>query len=189
MSADLLDWRAQLVGNLPMLRAFARSLTRNYTDADDLVQETVAKALAHCHQFQAGTNLRAWLFTIQRNAFYSNFRRGRREQPDIDGEHAAALVTPANQEWVLALKETERAIQLLPRDQREAMALVVGAGMTYEDAARVCKCATGTIKSRLARGRARLVEMLDHGYQPTPRTAPAMTLWRHQHREQVACLS
>ena len=169
MARTTFDWRAELVKAMPQLRSYARSLSRNHADADDLVQETVLKAWSHREQFQIGTNLRCWLMTILRNSFYSKCRRKHREVEDIDGEYAGALTVLPSQEWSLSLRELDRSIGQLSPDQREVLTLVVGSGMTYMEVAEICGCAIGTIKSRLARARAQLATNLDQ--RPARQTA------------------
>ncbi len=144
----------------PALRAFARSLCHNATLADDLAQETLMKAWAKRDSFQQGTNLRAWLFTILRNTFYSHFRKRRREVSDSDGEHAARLASRPTQDHALALKDFVTALHTLPEDQREALVLVGGAGLSYEEAAEICGVAIGTVKSRVSRARAKIAEIM-----------------------------
>lgn len=144
---------------LPVLRAYAQSLTRNANDADDLLQETLTKALANAHRFKRGTNLRAWLFTIERNTFYSEYRRRKREFPsamDPDGVSGAN----GSQEWSIELDAVKDALAELPCDQRDAVVMVGGIGLSYEEAAEVCGCPLGTIKSRVNRGRAGLLKLL-----------------------------
>lgn len=144
----------------PAMRAFARTLTRDPCSADDLVQEAMLKAWANRERFAPGTNLRAWLFTILRNAFCSSHRKRGREVADVDGAHAARLATRPRQDHALALREFEAALATLPRDQREALVLVGAAGLSYDEAAAICGVAVGTVKSRVSRGRARLCGLL-----------------------------
>lgn len=155
------DPREELVTHLPALRAFALSLTRNGAAADDLVQDTILKAWSNIDKFQAGTNLRAWLFTILRNTFYSGRRKIRREVSDTDGAHAARLSSKPDHDGRLALKDFRVAFDQLPDEQREALILVGASGFAYEEAAEMCGCAVGTIKSRANRGRKRLAELLN----------------------------
>ena len=155
------DFRDNIVKEIPHLRAFACSLLRNRCLADDLVQATLLRALDNQHRFEGGTNLRAWLFTIQRNLFYSDLRKYRNEVEDIDGEHASKLTTPARHLQALEFRDFRHALAQLPDEQREALVLVGAAGVSYEEAAGICGCAIGTVKSRINRGRARLTEMLD----------------------------
>lgn len=154
------DISDQIIENLPDLRGFARSLTRNRDSAEDLVQETFAKALSNIDKFKEGTNLRAWLFTILRNHFYSTMRKGKREVEDTDGIAASKLIQVPNQEARMAFEEFREAFQKLPADQREALMLVGVNGFSYEEAAETCNCAIGTIKSRVNRGRVKLAEVM-----------------------------
>lgn len=152
--------RDEILDLIPALRAFARSLTRDAAEADDLLQETLLKALASIHQFQKGTNLRAWLFTIERNTFYTKYRKRQREAPAPFDEMNGPRAQP-EQYWSVKMKALHTAVQKLPPDQREALMLVGGAGMSYEEAAEICDCALGTIKSRVSRARCRVLELLD----------------------------
>lgn len=154
-------WRDEVVALIPALRAFAWSLSRNGSDADDLVQDTLIKAWSNRDKFQPGTNLRAWLFTILRNTYYTTAVRRRRETGDPDGIFAASLSVGPTQDWSVALGSLRKALNDLPDEHREALILVGAAGLTYEEAAEVCNCALGTIKSRVNRARARLLKMMD----------------------------
>ncbi|WP_099824323.1 RNA polymerase sigma factor [Oceaniglobus indicus] len=164
-----MDPRDELVTHLPALRAFAMSLTRNPSQADDLVQDTIEKAWKNIKSFTPGTNLRAWLFTIQRNAFYSSRRKVKREVADVDGIMAASLAVKPDHDGRLALNDFRVAFEQLPVEQREALILVGGSGFAYEEAAEMCGVAIGTIKSRANRGRKRLAELmhLAEGEDPT----------------------
>ena len=152
--------RDELVDHLPALRAFALSLTRDGSSADDLVQDTIVKAWTHIDKFQPGTNLRAWLFTILRNTFYSARRKTRREISDTDGIHAARQATRPDHDGRLALNDFRNAFGQLPDEQREALILVGASGFSYEEAASMTGVAVGTVKSRANRGRRRLAELL-----------------------------
>lgn len=154
------DIKDEIVALLPSLRGFARSLARNEVEAEDLMQETLSKAIANIHQFTPGTNLRAWLFTIQRNTYYTAYHRRRREVP-IDTEAIDRLSSQPAQEWGLRLRRVHEAVHQLPPSQREALMLIAGAGLTYEEAAEICGCAIGTIKSRVNRARCRLLDLVD----------------------------
>ncbi|WP_134680939.1 RNA polymerase sigma factor [Paracoccus ravus] len=154
------DPRNELVDHLPALRAFALSLTRESSSADDLVQDTIVKAWTHIDKFQPGTNLRAWLFTILRNTFYSARRKTKREVSDTDGIHAARQATRPDHDGRLALNDFRVAFQQLPDEQREALILVGASGFSYEEAAEMTRVAVGTVKSRANRGRRRLAELL-----------------------------
>lgn len=153
--------RQEMVDLVPQLRAFARSLCRDATRADDLVQETLVRALSSLGQFTPGTNLKAWLFTIVRNEYYTYLRRGRFETLD---DRAGALPEPSvppEHEGELQLRDLNRALGQLPPDQREALILVTASGFSYEEAAAICGCAVGTIKSRVGRAREQLLRLLD----------------------------
>ncbi len=160
-SASMVEWRDAVIALLPPLRAFAWSLSRNSADADDLVQDTLIKAWTHKDKFEPGTNLRAWLFTILRNTYYTAVAKRRREVADEDGKHAARLSAAPTQDWSVAMKSMQAALQQLPAEHREALVLVGAAGLTYEEAAEICGCALGTIKSRVNRARARLLRIMD----------------------------
>ena len=155
------SWRDDVVELIPTLRAFAWSLSHNGADADDLVQDTLIKAWANRERFESGTNLRAWLFTILRNTFYSSMTRRRREVRDEDGEYASTLKSEATQDWSVAMRALQAGLQKLPDEHREALILVGAAGLSYEEAAEICGCALGTIKSRVNRARARLLKIMD----------------------------
>jgi RNA polymerase sigma-70 factor, ECF subfamily len=151
----------QLLTLLPTLRAFAIHLSRSRDLADDLVQETVTRAWTKQASFELATNLRAWLFTILRNEFYSQMRKRGREVEDRDGAFAASVAVPPSQEAAMDLADVGRALGGLPGSLREAIILVGASGLSYEEAARICKCAVGTIKSRVSRARARLRAVLE----------------------------
>jgi RNA polymerase sigma-70 factor (ECF subfamily) len=155
------DWRDSVVELIPALRAFAWSLSHNASDADDLVQDTLIKAWTNRDKFEPGTNLRAWLFTILRNTYYTAAVRRRREVRDETGKYAATLSTGPTQDWSLAIRALQHALAQLPDEHREALILVGAAGMTYEEAAEVCGCALGTIKSRVNRARSRLLKLME----------------------------
>ena len=151
---------ADLLSVIPNLRAFAVSLCGNLDRADDLVQETLVKAWSNIGSFVEGTNLRAWLFTILRNIYYSEYRKRRREVADPDGTFAAKLATAPAQSGHMDLLDFRAALQQLPSDQREALILIGASGLSYEEAAGICGSAIGTMKSRVNRARSRLAEML-----------------------------
>ncbi len=145
--------KADLIAVIPNLRAFAVSLCGNPDRADDLVQETLVKAWSNLGSFVEGTNLPAWLFTILRNIYYSEYRKRRREVADSDGTIAAKLATAPAQNGHMDLLDFRVALQQLPTDQREALILIGASGLSYEEAAGVCNCAVGTMKSRVNRAR------------------------------------
>lgn len=154
------EMKAALIGLLPNLRAFAVSLCGDVDRADDLVQDTLLRAWSNLDKFEAGTNLRAWLFTILRNTYFSNFRKRRREVEDSEGQRAAGLAVMPEQHGAVDLADFRKALDTLAPDQREALILIGAAGFSYEEAAEICGCAVGTIKSRVNRARTRLANVL-----------------------------
>ncbi|HWA63382.1 MAG TPA: sigma-70 family RNA polymerase sigma factor [Caulobacteraceae bacterium] len=166
-------FRAELMPMISHMRAFARSLCGDPVEADDLVQESLAKAWKSRASYQTGTSLKSWTFTILRNQFYSDKRRSWR-QSSLDPETAErTLVAASNPGAALELDEVRRALALLPDDQREALILVGVAGLPYEEVSAICDCAIGTIKSRVSRARHRLAEILAQGYVEVDETAPS----------------
>ena len=159
-TGDVPDPREEIVEHLPAMRAFAVSLTRNASLADDMVQDALVKAWSNLDKFQAGTNMRAWLFTILRNTYYSNRRKAKREVPDVDGTITASLSRKPDHDGRLNMMDFEVAFAKLPEEQREALVLVGASGFAYEEAAETCGVAVGTIKSRVNRGRAKLAEIM-----------------------------
>ncbi|TYR34924.1 sigma-70 family RNA polymerase sigma factor [Mesorhizobium microcysteis] len=159
--ADESTFKQDLLGAIPSLRAFAMSLAQNADKADDLVQETLVKAWDKQASFQMGTNLKAWVFTILRNEFYSQMRKRGREVQDSDGVITARLAVHPAQQGSLDLDDFRAALETLPEDQREAIILIGASGFSYEEAAEICDCAVGTIKSRVSRARSRLQEILN----------------------------
>ena len=152
--------RDAVLSAVPSLRAFAISLCGNVDRADDLVQETLLRALANINSFQPGTNMSAWLFTILRNLFRSEYRKRRREVEDADGSYADSLKSQPEQHSRVEFEEFRVALAKLPSDQREALILVGASGFSYEEAAEICGCAVGTIKSRVNRARNRLSSLM-----------------------------
>ena len=150
----------ELVALIPALRMLARSFCKNPFDADDLVQETLTKAIANASKFRAGTNLKAWLFTIMRNSFYTSAKVRRREQPGQEDCVADVLSISQSQDWSVQGNEIRASLDALPAEQREVLVLVGILGVSYEEAAEMTGCAIGTIKSRLNRARHRLLELL-----------------------------
>jgi RNA polymerase sigma-70 factor (ECF subfamily) len=150
---------SDVVRIIPALRTYARSLTRN-EDYEDLVQETLTKALANTDKYRPGTNLRAWLFTIMRNTFYTTVSRQARERTGA-AECVSALATvQPTQEWSLRGGELMRAVNALPAQYREMLILVVVLGESYETSAEICNCAVGTVKSRVNRARNMVIAAL-----------------------------
>jgi RNA polymerase sigma-70 factor (ECF subfamily) len=168
---------SDLLKALPKLRAYAISLCRSTERADDLVQEALVKALANIDTFAPGSNMIAWLYAILRNGFYSEFRKRRREVEDDEGRCAALLrIFPAQEDHVYLL-DVHDALGRLTPEHREALMLIVS-GLSYDEAAVICRCAAGTVKSRVSRARDRLTQMLgdcrpgDAGHSPVPGGLP-----------------
>jgi RNA polymerase sigma-70 factor, ECF subfamily len=153
-------FRDQMLAAVPSLRAFAISLSGSHDRADDLVQDTLMRAWKNVDRFEPGTNLNAWLFTILRNLFHSEYRKRKREVEDPEGVHAARLATRPEQGARLDFEDFQRALAKLQPDQREALLLVGAEGFSYEEAAKICNVAVGTVKSRVNRARKKLEELL-----------------------------
>jgi RNA polymerase sigma-70 factor (ECF subfamily) len=156
-------FKAELVTLIPQMRAFSRSLCRDATEAEDLAQEGLAKAWASRASFTPGTNLKAWVFMILRNQFYSDKRRSWRWSPLEPEVAERTLVAVDNPSGVLELDELRRALGMLPDEQREALILIGAGGLSYEEAAEICGAAVGTIKSRVSRARDRLALIFAEG--------------------------
>ena len=162
-SADDEGFKRELVTLIPHLRAFARTLTGDATAADDLAQDAMMKAWDARASYQMGTNMKAWTFMILRNQFYSEKRRSWR-QSQLDQEAAErTLVAVDDPEAPIALDELRQALNTLPAEQREALILVGAGGFSYEEAAEICQCAVGTVKSRVSRARKALHATLERG--------------------------
>ncbi|MDO9433362.1 MAG: sigma-70 family RNA polymerase sigma factor [Pseudomonadota bacterium] len=156
-------FKTELTGLIPQMRAFARSLCRDATAADDLAQDALLKAWNNRNSYQPGTNMKAWTFMILRNQFYSDKRRSWRST-QLDPEVAErTLVAVSNPIASLELDEVRRALAKLPEDQREALILIGAGGLSYEEVSEICGCAIGTIKSRVSRARDRLASLLEDG--------------------------
>ena len=157
------EFKRDLVALIPHLRAFARTLCGDPVAADDLAQDAVMKAWDARSSYQMGTNMKAWTFMILRNQFYSEKRRSWR-QTQLDQEAAErTLVATDDPSSPLALDELRQALVMLPTEQREALILVGAGGFAYEEAAEICRCAVGTVKSRVSRARRALQAILDAG--------------------------
>jgi RNA polymerase sigma-70 factor (ECF subfamily) len=163
------EFKEHLAAVIPHLRAFGRSLSGSRDLADDLVQETLLKAWAARKRFQAGTNMRAWTFIILRNLFLSQMRRARFKGEWDELTASKILSAPASQDRHIELSDMQRALMHLPQPQREALILVGAGGFAYEEAAEICGCAVGTIKSRVARGRVALESLMSSGKLPSRR--------------------
>jgi len=157
---SIAELKDDLLKTIPKLRAYARNLCRGTERADDLVQEALVKALAHINTFVPGSNLTAWLYTILRNEFYSTFRKRRREVEDNGDRHAARLQVRPVQEGHMHFLDVRNALTRLTAEHREAL-MLVGSGLSYQEAALMCGCASGTMKSRISRARDKLAEMFD----------------------------
>lgn len=150
----------QIVECLPKLRAFALSLTYNTTAAEDLIQETALKAFANLDKYREGTNLIAWLFTIMRNSFHTQYRRNKRMVEDADGSWAAKLASSPSQDDHIDCQMMRAALTQVPDKLREALFMVAVSGLSYEEAGRIMNVACGTIKSRVHRARKLLGQLL-----------------------------
>lgn len=165
--AQRAEFKRELTEVVPHLRAFARGLCGHSDMADDLVQETMLKAWAARDRFEPGTSMRAWTFVILRNAYLSDMRRNRFRGEYDESVAERILTAPAGQEHPVHLSDLQRALQALPDERREALLLVGAGGFSYEEAAQICGCALGTIKSRVGRARAALSQMLESGDLPS----------------------
>ncbi len=157
-----MTFEQELLSLLPRLRAYARSMARNQHDADDLVQDTVLRALAARERFEAGTNMRAWLFTILRNRFYNKFALNGRQTLPLEDAPIEALITQPAHEWAFRQSELKLALAKLHHLHREALLLSVGAELSYAEIGQVIGCPVGTVKSRVFRARKELAALLDH---------------------------
>ena len=153
-------FRDDLLKAIPKLRAYATALCRTTGRGDDLVQETLLKAWANANSFEPGSNMIAWLYTILRNEFYSEYRKRRHEIEDNEGRHANRRRVSASQEGYIHFLDVRDAFDRLTAEHREALILTVS-GFSYDEAAAACGCAVGTMKSRVSRARERLAQMLD----------------------------
>jgi RNA polymerase sigma-70 factor (ECF subfamily) len=162
------DFHRRLEGEIPRLRRYARALTRNAVRADDLVQETLVRALNKGHLWQPGTDLRAWLFTIMHNQIVNEIRRAIRDDATVDLENCSAILTATTDPTASRqLRELDHALAQLPEEQRQVILLVGLEGMSYEDAAAILDVPIGTIRSRLSRGRESLRKLMDMDVKPT----------------------
>jgi RNA polymerase sigma-70 factor (ECF subfamily) len=171
-----------MIALMPQMHNFARSLCRDAVRAADLVQEALLRAFSNIERFQPGTNLKAWLFTILRNEHYSQLRRQKFEAVGVDTSTLPEPSVLPDHDGELELRELHNALSTLPTGQRTALLLVSASGLSYEEAAGICGCAVGTIKSRVARAREMLVKMLD-GRAPRRTQRPAQPRRRAASRE------
>lgn len=156
-------FQQSLIAIIPNLRAFANSLCGNASMADDLVQETLVKAWNNAASFREGTNMRAWLFTILRNTYFSELRKRHREVEDVDGAFAEGVSVLPPQNSHMELLDFRRVFDQLTDDQKEVLILVGAEGFSYEQASEICGCAVGTVKSRVNRARTALSQRLGAG--------------------------
>ena len=185
------EFRSALVDSIPHLRAFARSLTRNRDRADDLVHDAAVRALAAAEQFTPGTNFKAWIFTILRNLYYNEGRKDHARSVPFDETTVTEHAIPPTQEAALEFSDFRRAFWQLGEDHREVLMLVGASGLSYEEAAKICNCAVGTIKSRVSRARQELTTLLSGDTlqisrsqsPPIAETDAADTLKSETHRE------
>lgn len=161
-------FKSQLAGLIPHMRAFARNLCGDPVLADDLAQDAMLKAWEGRSAYREGSNMKAWCFTILRNVFYSEKRRSWRVQALEPGTAESVLVAADDPTVGLDLLTLRHALQCLPVDQREALILVGAGAMTYEEAASICQCAVGTVKSRVNRARRGLMDLLEGRVSPRP---------------------
>ena len=166
------DFHSRLEEQMPRLRRYARALTRDVNRADDLVQDTLVRALAKQHLWQVGTNLRAWLFTLMHNQHVNDVRRSNREGGNIDvDDMASVLVANTDPTSSRQLHELERALNRLPLEQRESILLVGLEGLRYDEAASILGVPIGTVRSRLSRGREALRKLMGLDEFDTPAAA------------------
>jgi len=171
----LYEPRQEIIEHLPAMRAFAISLTRDPTLAEDILQDAIIKAWMNFSQFEPGTNLRAWLLTILRNTYYSELRKRKPEAEDVEPDDPAAPAVPPLHNGVLQMRDFRRAFSKLGLENREALLLVGGMGFSYEETAEMCGVPIGTVKSRVLRARRQLAEELDRGKGDVADTTDAAT--------------
>lgn len=155
------SWDKEILAHLPALHRYALGLVRNFHAAEDLVHDTVVKAYSCIDKFQMGSNLRAWLFTILRNTFYSGLRKHKREVSDSDGLYAATLVSLPDHDGRLAMTAFLAAFAQLSPEHRDIVTLVGVAGYSYDSAAHMLGIPVGTAKSRLSRARSQMTDRLE----------------------------
>jgi RNA polymerase sigma-70 factor (ECF subfamily) len=149
-----------MLAAMPKLRAFAISLCRNGDQAEDLVQDALLRACANIMLFTPGTNMLAWLCTILKNHFLSQCRRRRCRRCEDINDHTDSVASKPRQIAHTEYNELWEALAKLEPRQREALIMVGASGLSYDEAAKACGCPTGTIKSRVNRGRAQLAQLL-----------------------------
>ena len=157
---ELEKLRAEIVNLTPALFAFAYRFVRNNSDIEDLVQETIFRSLRSLHRFTPGTSMKSWLFTIMRNTFCTRYKLARRERVGLPVRVQDHMSTPATQDWTLQHEDVMVAVRELDADQRRAL-MLVAEGTSYAEAAKICRCKIGTIKSRVNRAREAIRHRLD----------------------------
>ena len=156
------EYEKLVIENYNVLLTYAKSLTKNFSKAEDLVQEVMIKALNKHDNFQEGTNIKAWLFTVMRNEYLSGLRKTKREKEDPDGIFASLVAVPEAQDYAYDLKIVQKRMRLAPKAMRMSFELVVLNGMQYDEAAQILSTHVGTVKSRVSRMR----QFLETGIQP-----------------------
>lgn len=174
-SGDVPTFRNEIIGLIPNLNAFARSLCNDIHEADDLAQATLMKAWHAQDRYEPGTNLKAWMFTILRNHFYSERRKAWRKN-EVNCDYLDTIMpVDAGQDSMMELADLKHALEALPARQYEALILVGAAGYTYEEAAEICGCAIGTIKSRVNRARISVTRLMERKSAVATIRAKALT--------------
>ncbi len=174
-TSDETAFQRELTALIPRMRAFARGMCHDAAAADDLAQDGLLKAWTARASYQPGTNLKAWVFMIMRNAFYSEKRRSWRSLP-LEQEVAEREIAVSDASTAVELDELRRALLLLPDEQREALILIGAAGCSYEEVSEMCGCAVGTIKSRVSRARDRLALIFAEGGIPKDDIRPSAAM-------------
>lgn len=148
---------------IPALRRYAYALLRDHDAADDLVQDTLERALSRWSLRRSDGDLRAWLFTIQRNLYVSALRQGQRRGAHVELDASTTPSSAAQQENALEVQDILVALDQLPEEQKSLLLLVGVEDLSYDDAAKVMGVPAGTVMSRLSRGRQRLRALLETG--------------------------
>jgi RNA polymerase sigma-70 factor, ECF subfamily len=178
------DFGRLLKKEIPRLRRYARALTRDGSRADDLVQDTLVRAIAKQHRWQCGTNLRAWLFTIMHNQNVNVVRASVRQGVAVAVDEASPyLVARSDPTGALSLRDFDRALARIPAEQRRLILLIGLEGITYEEAAAILDVPIGTIRSRLSRGRESLRKIIDWRDDVEATNGAAITSAKPKHRQ------
>ena len=180
------DFGRLLKKETPRLRRYARALTRDGSRADDLVQDTLVRAIVKQHRWQCGTNLRAWLFTIMHNQNVNVVRASVREGIAVAVDEASlSLVARSDPTGALSLRDLDRALARIPAEQRQVILLIGLEGFTYEEAATILDVPIGTIRSCLSRGRESLRKLIDWRDDVEATNRAAITSVKPKHRQFV----